>query len=205
MKPAAVVLVGGKSSRMGRDKATLPFGKESMLARVIKNLAPAVSEVIVVAQGDQVLPPDIKTAIDPDLLKIVRDPVPDQGPLSALALGMRASGSPLIFATSCDMPFMKKAVIDRLVAMLGDNDACVPIDGENVMTLCAVYRQDVVGYAEGLIDSGMLSLRDLAIGVKTKKVDAARLSDVDPDNLSFFSCDTPERYERALRIFTNQV
>ena len=204
MKPAAVVLVGGKSSRMGRDKASLPFGKETMLVRVIKNLAPAVSEVIVVAQGDQVLP-DLSLAIDSELLKIVRDPVPDQGPLSALVIGMRAASSPLIFATSCDMPFMKKAVIDRLVAMLGDNDACVPIDGENVMTLCAVYRQDVVGYAEGLIDSGMLSLRDLVIGVKTKKVDAARLSDVDPDNLSFFSCDTPERYERALRIATHTV
>jgi len=204
VKPAAIVLVGGKSSRMGRDKASLPFGKETLLARVIKNLAPAVSEVIVVAQGDQILP-DLRTAIDPELLKVVHDPVPDQGPLSALAVGMRAATSPLIFATACDMPFMKKAVIDRLVAMLGEHDACVPIDGENVMTLCAVYRRDVVGYAEGLIDSGMLSLRDLVIGVNTKKIDAARLSDVDPDNLSFFTCDTPERYERALRIFTNQV
>jgi molybdopterin-guanine dinucleotide biosynthesis protein A len=189
---------------MGRDKASLPFGKETLLARVIRNLAPAVSEVIVVAQAGQTLP-DLDLAIEPGRLRIVRDPVPDQGPLAGLAVGLRAASAELIFATSCDMPFVKKPVIDRLVAMLDGHDACVPIDGEQVMTLCAVYRRDVVGYAEGLIDSGMLSLRDLVIGVKTKKVDAARLSDVDPDNLSFFSCDTPERYERALRIATHTV
>src|SRR4051812_21114639 len=109
MRKGAIILCGGQSRRMGRDKATLPFGAESLLQRIVRIATEVVAEenIVVVASAQQTLPPL------PAWVRVVRDPVPDCGPLAGIAAGLRslASGTDIdaVFVTSCDAPFIVPA------------------------------------------------------------------------------------------------
>src|SRR5262245_12938417 len=92
----AVVLCGGRSSRMGRDKASLPFGPETLLQRAVRIGSAAVEDVVVVARSGQELPPL------PPHVRLAFDDVEDQGPLGGLGPGLRASRAEAAFTTSCD-------------------------------------------------------------------------------------------------------
>ena len=101
-----IVLCGGKSSRMGRPKLSLPFGSELMLPRVVRILSEVVSPIVVVAATDQVLP-DL-----PSNILIVRDEHEYLGPLAGIELGLRAlreSGIEAAYVSSCDVPLLRPA------------------------------------------------------------------------------------------------
>ena len=101
--PAAVILCGGASQRMGRPKAWLPFGEERMLERVVRLAGTVARPIIVVAAADQMLP---ELRVD---VTIVRDPVPGRGPLQGLAAGLGAlpDSVELVYATATDVPFLE--------------------------------------------------------------------------------------------------
>src|ERR1700759_4194024 len=107
MQKGAIILCGGQSSRMGRDKATLPFGPELMLQRVVRLLSQVVSpaNMVVVAAPDQVLPP-----LPPEVIK-THDVRAFRGPLQGLATGIRAldNRSDALYATGCDVPLLVPA------------------------------------------------------------------------------------------------
>src|SRR5437764_14574009 len=94
---ALVVLAGGKSSRMGRPKAWLPFHGQPMLARVLDRLAPLFEERVIVRAPGQELP-EVPA-------RFVEDEEPGLGPLAGLLAGLSAVTRPLAFAVSCDAPF----------------------------------------------------------------------------------------------------
>jgi molybdopterin-guanine dinucleotide biosynthesis protein A len=183
---------------MSRDKAELPFGDETLLTRTVRIVSTVVEDVVVVARKDQLVPALLRHPINGSPPIVVRDPVDDQGPLVGIVTGLHSSRDAFVFVTACDMPLLKAAVITRLFDLIGDADVCVPVDGEHVMTLCAVYRRDILPYAEALVAAGQRSVRVLIDRVNAKRVDAAEFRDIDPELDSFFSCDTPERYQEAL-------
>lgn len=187
---SALILCGGQSSRMGRDKALLPFGSEALLTRVTRLVASAVPDVTWVARDGQALPPTPTP--------IVRDPVDGLGPLAAIATGLAAAAGQLVFVTACDLPFLEPRLILRLFDRLADADVSVPVSGGFPMTMCAVYRRSVVGEAARLVAAGELSVRALLDGVHTTRVDVEELRDTDPFLNSFLDCDTPESYAAAL-------
>src|SRR6185503_12220976 len=130
----ALVLCGGRSTRMGRDKATLPFRGETLLARTVRRVSPAVADVVVVARPGQDLP-----ALQ-ESVRVVRDEVEDKGPLGGLSPGLRSSRADAVFATACDAPFVARAVVDLLFERLGAADVAIVVEGDRPCPLCAVYR-----------------------------------------------------------------
>src|SRR5262245_54832974 len=100
-----VVLCGGQSQRMGRPKAWLPFGDETLLARVVRRVREVASPVVVVAAPDQDVP-----ALARDVA-IVRDPIAGLGPLQGIAAGLDALGDRVraAFVSSTDVPFLEPA------------------------------------------------------------------------------------------------
>ena len=96
---ACIVLAGGRSSRMGRPKATLDFGGVPLVAYVIARVRPLVSEVVVLAAAAQPLP-----RVD---ARVIRDQLFEEGPLPALALGLASITTPWAFAVGCDTPFVR--------------------------------------------------------------------------------------------------
>ena len=112
-----IVLCGGSSNRMGRPKATLPFGPELMLPRVVRLLAEVVAPIVVVAAADQQLPD-----LPPDIL-VTRDERDGRGPLEGLRVGLTALASHVdaAFATSCDVPLLAPEFVRRMIAELGEH------------------------------------------------------------------------------------
>jgi molybdenum cofactor guanylyltransferase len=181
----AIVLCGGQSTRMGSDKASLPFGNETMLERISRTVAEVADEVIVVGRRDQ----DASTTYDA---------IEEQGPLAGIAAGLSASKTDLNIIVACDMPLIKPAVLQRLVSLIDNNDICVAVVDGHASALCGVYRSRIAGDAQALLDAGERRVMRLLDRVQTKRVDAAAFRDIDPNLDTFLSCDTPEAYRAAL-------
>lgn len=188
---SAIVLCGGRSTRMGRDKASLPFGTETLLARVVSRVRQVAADVVLVAREGQVLPPGFEA---------VRDPAEGLGPLAGIAVGLRAVHGTRAFVAACDMPFLRPALIRRLLDLSRHHDACAPLIDGFAMTTCAVYATGVAGVAEAMVSARHLRPRDLLDRIDTRYVTADELRDVDPSLESFRDCNTPEAYAAALGI-----
>src|SRR5688572_3771155 len=101
---------------MGRDKATLPFHGEPLLARVVRIVTPLVDEVVVVARPGQELPPL------PDGVVVTRDEVADLGPLAGIVAGLRAAHGDLCLVTACDAPLLAPSLVRLLFERARDWD-----------------------------------------------------------------------------------
>jgi molybdenum cofactor guanylyltransferase len=193
--PAAVILCGGASRRMGRPKAWLPFGEERMIERVVRLAGTAARPIVVVAAADQVLP---ELGVD---VTVVRDPVPGRGPLQGLAagLGALADSVELVYATATDVPFLEPRWIGRLVELSDGYDLVIPFVGGYHHPLAALYRRRIVLPAiEGLLSEDRLRLSILVDAVKTRVVDESEMKSVDPELQTLRNLNSPEDYARAL-------
>lgn len=190
MRDAAIVLCGGRSRRMGSDKASLRFGDESMLERVVRIVSDAVDEVIVVAREGQ----DIEGGF-----QVVRDPAEGLGPLAGLAAGLAGITAARAFATSCDAPLLKPAYVRHLLALADGHEAAVPFLDGYYMTTSAVYSRSVQPVAQRLVDERRLRPLFLVQQVDARVVTAEEISEADPDFESLLNCNTPEDYQAALR------
>lgn len=156
---AGIVLAGGESRRMGRDKATLPGpgGAATLLEYVAGVIAQRCEPVFVMAAPGQPLP-----AVQ---ARVVRDEVRGQGPLPATGRGLRAAaeaGARYAFVCAVDMPLLSVELIDELVQLAIETNAeiVLPWDGRSHY-LAAVYRTDLAGRIEGLVAGGARSMRAL--------------------------------------------
>lgn len=197
MKKGAIILCGGKSSRMGRDKATLPFGPELMLQRVVRIVSQVVDPdaVVIVSAPDQPLPELPGTVI------YTADKRPGRGPLEGLAAGLRAlpDGIEAVYATSCDVPLIVPAFISAMFDRLGSFDIAVPTDGEFCHPLAAVYRPQVLPTIESLLARDRLRPAFLFDEVPTARVPVEQLRAVDPDLQTLLNLNHPDDYHAALK------
>jgi molybdenum cofactor guanylyltransferase len=196
MSPASggIVLCGGKSTRMGVAKATLPFGPETMLQRVVRLLSTVVAPVVVVAARDQELP-----ALPADVV-VTRDERDARGPLEGLRAGLKALPQSVdaAYVTSCDVPLLEPAFAARMIALLGSDDiAVMEIDGFT-HPLSAVYRRNVLAQIELLLDQNRLRPAFLFQAVPTRRVKPDEMTVVDPKLQTLRNLNTREDYLAAL-------
>jgi molybdopterin-guanine dinucleotide biosynthesis protein A len=196
MKRGGIVLCGGKSSRMGLPKATLPFGPELMLQRVVRLLGVAVDYIVIVAAPGQDIP-----ALPKDV-EIARDRREGRGPLEGLAAGLAAiqSNADVVFATSCDVPLLEPAFVERLFSLLGEHDVAVPREEKFFHPLAAVYRVQVLPYIERLIEEDRMRPYFLFQSVPTREVTPDEWADVDMKSHSLMNLNRPEDYLAALEV-----
>ena len=195
MKSAAIVLCGGRSKRMGRPKAWLPFGKQSLLNRVVDRIGQAVSTLVVVAAPGQYVP-ELPAAVT-----VVRDAEPHRGPLGGLAAGLDAIAgkSVVAFVSACDSPFVSDAVIRRLFELLGETAICIPRVGDRLHPLAAVYRVEIAATVHSNLSLSRLRLLDLVEQVPTRFVSEAELLVSEEDLKMFGEMNTNVDYAQALR------
>ncbi len=165
-----------------------------MLQRVVRLVSRAVAPVVVVAAETQQLPPL------PSEVGVARDRQRERGPLEGMAAGLRALAAPVeaAFITACDVPLIKPALIRRLVELSPGYDVAVPhIEGFDE-PLFAVYRKSVLPEIEALLAEDRRRPVFLFERVRTRRVDAQELADVDPGLESLMNTNTPEAYQSAL-------
>ena len=194
MPAAGVVLCGGRSTRMGSSSDLLPFGGETMLQRVVRLLGTVTSPLVAVAAPEQALPEL------PASVTVTRDEREGRGPLEGLRAGLKALpvDAEMAYVTSCDVPLLVPAFVDRMVELLGDHDiAVVEIDGFP-HPLSAVYRRRVLPEVEALLAADRLRPVFLFDAMRTRRVKPDELASVDPDLLTLRNLNTPEDYHEAL-------
>ena len=187
-------MCGGKSTRMGVPKATLPFGGETMLERVVRLLRTVVSPIIVVAAKEQSLPSL------PDEVTITRDERDAQGPLEGIRAGLSALPSSIdaAYITSCDVPLLVPAFVERMIELMGDHDiAVMEIDGFP-HPLSAIYRRRVLPHAESLLAADRLRPVFLFDAVRTRRVKPEEMTVVDPQLKTLRNLNTQDDYRAAL-------
>ena len=195
MTAGGIVLCGGKSTRMGVPKATLPFGPETMVQRVIRLLGTKVSPIVAVAAAEQTLPPLPAGVI------VTRDEREARGPLEGLRAGLRALPESVeaAYVTSCDVPLLVPAFVEHMLDLLGDHDiAVMEIDGFT-HPLSAVYRRSVLPHVESLLAQDRLRPVFLFDAVQTRRVSPDEMRTVDPDLSTLRNLNTREDYEAALK------
>jgi len=197
VKRGAIVLCGGQSTRMGSSKAMLPFGPERMLQRVVRLVGEAVprENIVVVAAEGQELPPL------PSEITVTRDRQPHRGPLEGLACGFAALAeeADAAYATSCDVPLLLPAFIERMFELITEHDIAVPKEEKFYHPLAAVYRTSVLPEIEQLLDADRLRPVFLFDQCRTREVTVEGLRGVDPQLQSLRNVNQPNDYQSALR------
>ena len=192
---SAVVLAGGASRRMGRDKRLLPWGSDAdgqprtLLQSVIDTLTAVADDVIVVA-NDQ---PDIRGAC------VVPDAIPGSGSLGGILSGVEAARYDRVFVAAADMPFLHAGLVRDLLDRLEGHEAVVPVVGGRPEPLHAVYSRAVASAARTQIERGQLKIALAFRELDVLWVPEADLRPFDPELRSFRNVNTPEDYAGAQR------
>lgn len=195
MRVGGVVLCGGRSSRMGRPKALLQFGEETLLQRVVRIVSEVLDPVAVVAAADQELP------VLPDSVRIVRDEREYAGPLAGMGLGLAslAADADAAYVSACDVPLLRPDFVREMIRRLENYDAAVPRDEQFYHPLAGVYRTSLAGPIASLVTAGQLRPLHLIESSNTLAVSLDDLRVVDPALDSLRNLNTPEDYQHALR------
>lgn len=189
-----LILVGGDSRRMGRPKADIELGGQTLLEHVLSKLSPVCRQVILVARR-----PSDFLELD---LRIVRDLVPGQGPLSGLATGLFYSRYTWALTLACDLPFLSESLLrylaQKALAASGKTMAVVPRTEAGWEPLVAVYSKDCLPTARKLLDKGRRKIYELSdYGLPWQAVGPDELQAAGEDPASFFNINTPEDLKRA--------
>jgi molybdopterin-guanine dinucleotide biosynthesis protein A len=200
---AAVVLAGGRSSRMGTPKAALEWHGSTLLYRTTALLARTVrGPVVVVAAPGQELPQL------PSGVQVVEDPVEGLGPLQGMATGLAAvvDRAPVAFVCSTDMPFLHPAFLRRVLrGLVPEIDVVLPVARGFRQPLAAGYRTALAGLIGSLVADGNLRPGMLFKQCRVVELDDAELLDdadlarLDPELDSVVNLNAPEDYREARR------
>ncbi|OBG40782.1 molybdenum cofactor guanylyltransferase [Mycobacterium alsense] len=187
---AGVILAGGESRRMGRDKATLPGpgGAATLVEYVAGVVAQRCEPVFVVAAPGQPLP-SLRA-------RVLRDEARGMGPLPATGRGLRAAadaGARFAFVCAVDMPLLTAELIDDLVRLAAKTDAEVvlPWDGRSHY-LAAVYRTDLAERVDALVAAGERKMSALIDASDAQQI-------VLPDSRALTNVNTDAQLRAALR------
>lgn len=182
-------MAGGKSRRMGRDKAWLDLGDGiPIVRRVVAVLAGVADEVFVVANDP---------AYDALGLRVVRDRYPDGGALGGIATAVAAAAGEVVLAAACDMPFLSAPVWQLIVRLAPDSDVVVPRVAGEFETLHAAYAKSCLPAMVSALTTRRLRVISFFPDVRVREVGEDELRMADPGLRSFTNVNTPEELEAA--------
>jgi molybdopterin-guanine dinucleotide biosynthesis protein A len=192
-----IVLAGGKSRRMGKDKRFLLVGGRQLYERSLVILQSLFQEVrIVIAQDSSPLSSDVP---------VLRDLVPNCGTLGGIYTGLKEAATEHIFAVACDMPFLNIEVIRYLVSLKGTADIVIVCAGDRLQPTHAVYGRRCLPIFEEMVRAGGLKVQDIVghPSLTVRVVDHGEIHEIDPEGHSFLNVNTPADLE-AVRLLPDQ-
>ena len=200
MTTAAIVLAGGRSTRLGRDKATTPLLGVPLLQRVLDRLAGLMDECVIVTRPGQKL-----DGVATGASRVIEDLFPDNGPLGGLYTGLISIESPIAIAVACDMPLLQPPLLRELLRLLPEHDAVVPLSNGLPQPLCAIYAKSCLATIQRQLDAGNLRLLDLCAGLPIRYVETDEWRRFDPDGLSFQNVNREEDLRRVAELLKSQA
>jgi molybdopterin-guanine dinucleotide biosynthesis protein A len=191
MMETAVILAGGKSSRIGRNKALLDFGGEPLIGRIHRILNTAFRRVLISANDE-----DTYRFLD---APVIPDIFPGGGSLAGIHSGLLTCSSQHCFFVACDMPFINIELIRYLHSLIDGNDVVIPVSDQGYEPLHAFYSRQCLSYIQSQLEQGDLKIIDFFPLVKLREITRDELRLYDPEELSYFNINTADKYEHAKR------
>ena len=197
----AVILAGGMSRRLGRNKALEPFQGEPLIHRVIGKMGRIASNIIVVANDvERVAELDL-----PDHATPVIDEYPGKGSLGGIYTGLRASPTEWAVFCACDMPFPSPRLYRALLSNRDANDAVVPLVEGRPEPIHAAYSRACLEPIREKLAADRLKISGFFDDVRVCYFTEDRVREIDPDLLSFFNINTRQDLEKANQIALTNI
>ena len=183
----AFVLAGGKSSRMGSDKAFLRLQEETLLTRALKVAGSVAKEVRIVGDGNKFAAFGL----------VVEDRYRDRGPLGGIHAALSITTTELNLILAVDLPFVAPKFLKYLLVRARESGATVtvPRAGSGLQPLCAVYRRGFVEVAEPSLRDGKNRIDSLFASVASCVIEEGELAGVGFPVGMFRNLNTPEEFE----------
>ena len=192
----AVILAGGMSRRLGRNKALEPFRGETLIHRVIRRMRQVASNIIIVANDDErVAELDL-----PEGVTSVIDEYPGKGSLGGIYTGLSAAPTDWAVFCACDMPFPSPQLYRALLSNRDDNDAVVPVVEGRPEPIHAAYSRACLEPIHAKLAADRLKISGFFDDVSVHYFTEDRVREIDPDLLSFFNINTQQDLEKANQI-----
>ncbi len=181
-----VILAGGSSTRMGSNKALLPYRGGTFIEFIHRRMAAIFRDVIVVTNT-------------PDAYEFmpcprVADVIPGLGGLSGIHAALRHAGAEHVFVVACDMPSVSGELVRWMVALRDGCDAVIPESAGGLEPLCAVYGKGALPAIEEELRSGRGKVVSILPRIRVKTLSRDEISRIDPGFLSFRNVNTPGDY-----------
>jgi len=190
------LIAGGKSSRMGADKAFLDFGGQTLLDRALAVMGAVCDRVAIIGDPAKFAKCGLAQSGSAKYESIVADIFSGCGPLAGIHAALVHSPAALNLMLAVDMPFVSKALLEFLFATAGDQDnhaiITVPRTRHGFQPLCAVYRRDFSTTAERALRAGKYKIDAAFSGVPIRVIEEAELAAAGFTEKSFFNMNTPQ-------------
>lgn len=191
----SIILAGGRSSRLGREKLAEVIAGKSLIERAISRLSALSQEILIVISQKQARS-SLPSYTYPEARTVV-DLYPETGSLIGIYTGLVHSSNSLNLVVACDMPFLNLELLRYMVKIAPGFDVVIPKIGDKMEPLHAVYSKNCIKPMEDLIKQGNLKIRGFFDSVKVRYVGEEELDRFDPERLSFFNINTEADLKRA--------
>lgn len=209
-----ILLAGGRSRRMGRDKAWVDLAGRPLIRWALEALGQATDRQMVVARDAAAAERLAELGVP-----VVVDELVARGPLTGLHAGLRAADADLCLVLACDMPLVRPELLRLLTAAVGAWDAAVPYVGEDLppaalaggatrardaglQPLLAAYRRACLPALAKLLQGGPLPTMALLSLIRSRVIPPDHWREADPDGRSFLNINTRQDLDEAMRLLS---
>jgi molybdopterin-guanine dinucleotide biosynthesis protein A len=157
----AIILAGGKSSRMKGDKGLVYFRGKMLVEYVLQAAAEVAGSIIIITANP---------AYRQFGLPCIEDEIKEKGPLGGICTGLEHSTSRKNLLLGCDMPFLTEKILTELIRNCGDEDVLLTEHLGKAEPLCSVYDLSCIAHIRRLIEQDQLKITDAIAGLKTRVI-----------------------------------
>lgn len=168
MQVGAIILAGGKSSRMGVDKGLMLLNEKPMVQHVIDAVKLVAAELIIVANNEEYKQLGYK---------VIPDEIENAGPLAGICAGLKQVSFHYNFVLSCDVPFVTKEMLSLLKQEVVGYDAAIFEKADNLHPLIGIYSKNCLPAFEAALNNKERRLKTVLHHVNLKKIDGALFND----------------------------
>ena len=193
---SAIVLAGGLSKRLGRDKALLEVQGQPLMARTVEKLAALSDDLLIVTSDPARYAPLGLPA------RLISDEQPGVGSLMGIYSGLRAARHTHALAVACDMPFLNLPLLRYMVPLADSYDVVIPRLGGFTEPLHAIYGKSCLPFMAGLLEQGRRRIIAFFDQVRVRYVEQNEIERFDPRLLSFVNVNTLGDWEKVQELLS---
>jgi molybdenum cofactor guanylyltransferase len=194
MSRTGIILAGGKSSRMGQNKALLTIEGATVIERIAHELTKITDQLLIVTN----------TFRDFEFLGIpmVEDMQKGKGPIAGIHAGLTATTTNANLIVACDMPFISSSLGDFLLTGLDEYQAVIPELGGQLHPLYGAYRKDALQVVTNALTNNQLRIRSVLeqLNVQVVTEELLQRKKIMIKETAMFNMNDPKEYEKALRV-----